>query len=124
MPSADGGSRGSDTKALPDHQQFFTSEEDSGGIGTRERTMMRLRLRSALVGSAAAIAVLAVPGAALAAQGNDAIIEPSPAATVAMNDVPPGMHMMMNSPGHERFVASSGHEHVMSSPGHQAMMMD
>jgi hypothetical protein len=84
--------------------------------------MMRLRLRSALVGSAAAIAALAVPGAALASQGNDAIIEPSPTATVAMNDMPPGMHMMMNSPGHEWFVASSGHEHVMSSPGHQAMM--
>lgn len=83
---------------------------------------MRIRLRSALVGSATAIAVLAVPGAALASQGNDATIEPSSTATVAMNDMPPGMHTMMNSPGHEKFMASSGHEHVMSAPGHQAMM--
>lgn len=83
---------------------------------------MKLRLRSALVSSAAAIAALVVPGPAVASQGNDAFIEPSSTATVAMNDMPPGMHTMMNSPGHERFVASSGHEHVMSSPGHQAMM--
>jgi len=66
--------------------------------------------------------VLALPGAALAFQGNDAIIELSPTATVGMNEMPPGMHMMMNSPGHEKFVGSSGHEHVMSAPGHQAMM--
>ncbi len=83
---------------------------------------MRFQLRVALVGSAAAIAVLAVPGTALASQGNDARIESSPPATVAMSDVPAGMHMMMNSPGHERFMASPGHEDVMNSPGHQAMM--
>lgn len=91
------------------------------GYWTQERTMMRIQLRSALVGSAAAIALLAVPGAALASQGNDASIESSYPATVAMSDMPPGMHMMMNSPGHERFMASHGHEHVMNSPGHQAM---
>jgi len=84
--------------------------------------MMRFQIRPALVGSAAAIAVLAVPGAALASQGNDATSEPSPTATVATIDMPPGMHTMMNSPGHENFVASSGHEHMMSAPGHQAMM--
>ena len=83
---------------------------------------MRIQLRSALVGSAAVIALLAVPGAAVASQGNGASIQPSPSATVAMSDMPPGMHMMMNSPGHENFMASSGHEHVMNSPGHQAMM--
>ncbi|GEP34317.1 hypothetical protein NSZ01_20850 [Nocardioides szechwanensis] len=89
---------------------------------TQERTNMRIQLRSALVGSAAAIALLAVPGAALASQANDASITSSPTATVAMSDMPPGMHMMMNSPGHENFMASPGHEHVMNSPGHQAMM--
>ena len=89
---------------------------------TQERTKMRIQLRSALVGSAAAIALLAVPGAALASQGNDASIESSPSATVAMSDIPPGMQTMMNSPGHEYFMASPGHEHVMNSPGHQAMM--
>lgn len=83
---------------------------------------MRIQLRSALIGSAAAIALLAVPGAALASQGNDASIESSYPATVAMSDVPHGMRMMMNSPGHEKFMASPGHEHVMNSPGHQAMM--
>ena len=83
---------------------------------------MRIQLRSALVGSATAIALLAVPGTALASQGNDASIESSPTATVAMGNMPLGMHMMMNSPGHERFMASPGHEHVMNSPGHQAMM--
>jgi hypothetical protein len=83
---------------------------------------MRIQLRSAVVGSAAAIALLAVPGAALASQGNDASIKPSPSATVAMSDMPPGMHIMMNSPGHENFMASPGHEHVMTSPGHLAMM--
>lgn len=83
---------------------------------------MRIQLRSALVGSAVAIALLAVPGAALASQGNDASFESSPSATVAMTDLPPGMHMMMNSPGHEEFMASPGHERVMNSPGHQAMV--
>lgn len=83
---------------------------------------MRIHLRSALVGSAAAIALLALPGAALASQGSDASIESDPTATVAMSDMAPGMHMMMNSPGHERFMASPGHEHVMNSPGQQAMM--
>lgn len=83
---------------------------------------MRIQLRSALVGSAAAIALFAVPGAALASQGNDGSVESSPTATVAMSGMPPGMHVMMNSPGHERFMASPGHEHVMNSPGHQAMM--
>ena len=92
------------------------------GHWTQERTKMRIQLRSALVGSAAAIALLAVPGAALASQGNDASIESSPSATVAMSDMPPGMQTMMNSPGHEYFMASPGHEHVMNSPGHQAMM--
>ena len=82
---------------------------------------MRIQLRSALVGSAAAIALLTVPGAALASQGNDASIESSESAAVAMSDMPPGMHMMMNSPGHEEFMTSPGHEHVMNSPGHQAM---
>lgn len=84
--------------------------------------MMKIRLRSALVGGAAAIAALAVPGAALASQGNDATTEPSSTATMGMNDMPPGMHTMMNSPGHEKFMASSGHEHMMSAPGHQAMV--
>lgn len=83
---------------------------------------MRFRLHSALVGSAAAIAVLAVPGAALASQGNDATSEPSSTAIVAMNDLPSGMHTMMNSPGHENFAASAGHEHMMSAPGHLTMM--
>ena len=83
---------------------------------------MRIQLRSALVGSAAAIALLAVPGAALASQGNDASIESSYPATVAMSDMRSGMHMMMDSPGHESLMASPGREHVMNSPGHQAMM--
>jgi len=83
---------------------------------------MRIQLRSALVGTAATIALLAVPGAALASQGNDASIESSPTATGAMSDTPPGMNTMMNSPGHENFMASPGHGHVMNSPGHQAMM--
>lgn len=83
---------------------------------------MRIQLRSALVGTAAAIALLAVPGAALASQDNDASIKSSPTANVAMSEMPPGMHMMMNSPGHENFMVSPGHEHVMNSPGHQAMM--
>ena len=82
---------------------------------------MRIQLRAALVGSAAAIALLAVPGAALASQGTTANIESNPTATVAMADMPPGMHAMMNAPGHENFMASPGHEHVMSSPGHLAM---
>lgn len=69
---------------------------------------MKIHLRSALVGSAAVIALLAAPGAALAAQGN--------------STMPPGMQVMMNAPGHEHFMASPGHEHVMNSPGHQAMM--
>lgn len=69
---------------------------------------MNKRLRSALAGSATAIAMLAVPGAALASQGN--------------GEVPPGMSVMMNAPGHEHFMSSPGHEHVMNSPGHQAMM--
>lgn len=81
---------------------------------------MRTQLRSALVGSAAAIALLAVPGAASASQGTH--IEPGPTSAVAMGVMPPGMHVMMNAPGHENFMASPGHEHVMSSPGHQAMM--
>lgn len=79
---------------------------------------MRIELRSALVGSAAAIALIAVPGTALASQGNDAGIDSSYPATAAMSDMPPGMHMMMS----ERFMTSPGHEHVMTSPGHQAMM--
>lgn len=83
---------------------------------------MRIQLRSALVGTAATIALLAAPGAALASQGNDASIESSPTATGAMSDTPRGMNTMMNSPGHENFMASPGHEHVMNSPGHQAMM--
>jgi hypothetical protein len=83
---------------------------------------MRIELRSALVGGAAAIALLAVPGAALASQGNDASIDSSYPATAAMSDMPPGMQMMMSSPGHGKFMTSPGHEHVMTSPGHQAMM--
>ena len=84
---------------------------------------MKMQLRSALVGSATVIALLAVPGAALASQGNGASIESSATDTVAMSEMPPpGMHVMMNSPGHKRFMASPGHEHVMNSPGHQAMM--
>ena len=83
---------------------------------------MRNQLRSALVGTATAIAVLAVPGLALASQGNDATIEPSYTATMEMNDMPPGMNAMMNSPGHDNLMASSGHEHAMNSPGHRAMM--
>lgn len=83
---------------------------------------MRSQLRAALVGSAAAIALLAVPGAALASQGAAANTEASPTATVAIADMPPGMHVMMNAPGHENFMASPGHEHAMSSPGHQRMM--
>ena len=77
---------------------------------------MNVQLRSALVGSATALALLAVPGAALASPGNDATD------TVAMSEMPPGMHVMMNAPGHGRFMASPGHEHVMNSPDHQAMM--
>ena len=83
---------------------------------------MMYQLRSALVGSAAAIAVLAAPAAALASQGNGADIAPEPTATLAMNDIPPGMAVMMNSPGHEQFMESPGHEHVMSAPGHQMIM--
>ncbi len=83
---------------------------------------MRTHLRAVLVGSATAIALLAVPGTALASQGPAANIDSSPTATVAMADMPPGMHVMMNAPGHENFMASPGHEHVVSSPGHQAMM--
>ena len=83
---------------------------------------MKMQLRSALVGSATVIALLAVPGAALASQDNGASIESSATDTVAMSEMPPGMHVMMNSPGHERFMQSPGHEHVMNSPGHQAMM--
>ena len=85
-------------------------------------TTMKVQLRSALVGSATAIALLAVPGAALASQGNGASIGSSTMDTVAMSEMLPGMHVMMDSPGHERFMASLGHEHVMNSPGHQAMM--
>lgn len=84
--------------------------------------MMRIQLRAALVGSAAAIALLATPGTALASHGTPANTQPSPTSTVTMADVPPGMHAMMNAPGHENFMASPGHEQVMSSPGHQAMM--
>lgn len=83
---------------------------------------MRTQLRAALVGSTAAIALLALPGAALASQSTAANIESSPTATDAMADMPPGMHVMMNAPGHENLMASPGHEHVMSSPGHQRMM--
>lgn len=83
---------------------------------------MNKQLRSALVGSATAIALLAVPGAALAAQGNDASPEPSATDTMSMSEMPPGMHVMMNSPGHEHFMDSPGHDHVMNSPGHLAMM--
>jgi hypothetical protein len=83
---------------------------------------MNVQLRSALVGSATAIALLAGPAAALAAPGNDASIDPSTTDTVVMSEMPPGMHVMMNAPGHENFMASPGHEHVMNSPGHQARM--
>lgn len=83
---------------------------------------MKVQLRSALVGSATALALLAAPGAALASQGNGANTGSSATDTVAISEMPPGMHVMMSSPGHERFMASPGHEHVMSSPGHQAMM--
>ena len=83
---------------------------------------MSMQLRSALVGSATAIALLAVPGAALASQGNSASIKSSTTDTVVMSEMPPGMHVMMNAPGHENFMASPGHEHVMNSPGHEAMM--
>ena len=69
---------------------------------------MNKQLRSALVGAATAIALLAVPGAALASQGD--------------GEMPPGMYVMMNAPGHANFMATPGHDHVMSSPGHQAMM--
>jgi hypothetical protein len=69
---------------------------------------MKIHLRSAIVGSATAIALLAVPGAALASSGN--------------GEMPPGMSVMMNAPGHEHFMASPGHEHVMGTPGHMAMM--
>ena len=83
---------------------------------------MKMQLRSALVCSATAIALLAVPGAASASHGNGASTGSSATDTVAMSVMPPGMHVMMSSPGHEHFMASPGHEHVMSSPGHQAMM--
>ena len=83
---------------------------------------MKMQLRSALVVSATAAVLLAVPGAALASQGNGTSIEPSTTGTVAMCEMPPGMLVMMNAPGHETFMASPGHEHVMSSPGHMAMM--
>ncbi|MCU1636862.1 MAG: hypothetical protein JWQ68_2101 [Cryobacterium sp.] len=83
---------------------------------------MKIQLRSALVGSAAALALLAGPAAALAAQGTDASTEPSPTDTTAMTEMPPGMHVMMHSPSHANFMASPGHEHVMNSPGHMAMM--
>lgn len=83
---------------------------------------MNKQLRSALVGSATAIALLAVPGAALAWQGSSASIESNATGTMSMSEMPPGMHVMMNAPGHEHFMASPGHEHVMNSPGHQAMM--
>ena len=83
---------------------------------------MKMQLRSALVGSATALALLAVPGTALASHGNGASSESSATVTVAMSEVPHGMHVMMNSPGHVKFMASPGHEHVMNSPGHQAMM--
>ena len=83
---------------------------------------MKMQLRSALVGGATAIALLAGPAAALAAQGNDASIEPSTTNSGSMSEMPPGLHVMMNAPGHENFMASPGHEHVMNSPGHQAMM--
>lgn len=83
---------------------------------------MNKQLRSALVGSATAIALLAVPGVALASQGNSASIESTAADTMAVSEMPPGMQVMMNAPGHEHFMASPGHEHVMNSPGHQAMM--
>ena len=113
---------GNHTRALPSLDGFFTSEDECGGIGPRKGTKMRIELRSALVGGAAAIALLAVPGAALASQGDDASIDSSYPATTAMSDMPPGMQIMMSSPGHERFMTSPGHEHVMTSPGHQAMM--
>lgn len=82
---------------------------------------MKMQLRSALVGSVTAVALLTVPSPALASQGN-ASIESSATDTTAMCEMPPGMDVIMNSPGHERFMASPGHEHVMSSPGHQSMM--
>ncbi len=68
---------------------------------------MKIHLRSAIVGSATAVALLAVPGAALASQDT--------------STMPPGMSVMMNAPGHEHLMASPGHEHVMTSPGHQSM---
>ncbi len=83
---------------------------------------MNMQLRSALVGSATAIAMLTVSGTALASQGNDVTIESTPTDTVTVDEMPPGMNMMMNSPGHKRFMASPGHEHVMNSLGHQTMM--
>lgn len=82
---------------------------------------MKIQLRTALVGSATALALLAGPAGALAAQGNGASIEPSPTDT-PMTEMPHGMHVMMNLPGHEKFMASPGHEHAMTSPGHMAMM--
>jgi hypothetical protein len=83
---------------------------------------MKIQLRSALVGSATALALLAGPAAALAEQGDGASIEPTVTDTMSMTEMPHGMHVMMHSPGHEKFMASPGHEHVMSSPGHMAMM--
>jgi hypothetical protein len=83
---------------------------------------MKIQLRSALVGSATALVLLAGPAAALASQDKGASIEPSPTDTMTMTEMPHGMHVMMNSPGHAKFMASPGHEHVMTSPGHMAMM--
>lgn len=83
---------------------------------------MKTQLRSALVGSITTVVLLAAPGAAFASQGNGASIESSPTDTVAMSEMPPGMDVMMNAPGHGHFMASPGHDHVMSSPGHMAMM--
>jgi hypothetical protein len=83
---------------------------------------MRIQLRPALLGSAAAVALLAVPGAALGSQGTDVGTGPSNAVTEMMTDPPPGMQAMMDAPGHMNFMASPGHEHVMTSPGHRAMM--
>jgi len=81
-----------------------------------------MQLRSALVASAPAIALLAVPGAALASQGHGANIESSATATVATSEMPPGMDVVLYSLKHGMVLTSPGHEHVMNSPGHQAMM--
>lgn len=82
---------------------------------------MRTNLRTALVGLAAATALIAIPGAAMA-QGTESTGQPGCSSATTMDDMPPGMHRMMNSPGHEKFMASAGHDHVMTSPGHQNMM--